>query len=132
MIFCPLAYILMNIPLCMRIQLYVNKMNVSPDVRLGIEEKLLSLSRFLKRMEAGGELLLEVEIARSTKHHRSGDVFYAEATIKVPGKTLRAEEYGENVLNSIDGVRDKLKHEIIRFKEKYITGRKRKIFRDAF
>ncbi len=63
-----------------------------------------------------------VEIARTTKHHRHGDVFRAEVNIKIGGKILRAQMQGGDIRVAIDGAREELKMELQ--KEKGISESK--------
>ena len=69
-----------------------------------------------------------VEIARSTRHHRKGDVFYAEATFEtVPGgKQMRGVAEGPDIRLAIDQVKEKLKKEVRRYKDKLVETRRRK------
>ena len=83
-----------------------------------IEEKIGALEKFVKRWEEQGEIEATVEVARTTKHHNKGDIFYAEVNIELPGKLLRAEHEDQDLRLAIDKVKDKIKREITRFKEK--------------
>lgn len=102
----------------MRIDVLGNKLDLTPSIKKYIDEKFTPLGKMLSRFEHEGETILFIEIARSTKHHKKGDVFYAEATLKLPGKTLRAEHFDVNIRTSIDMIRGVLREEIKKFKEK--------------
>ncbi len=112
----------------MVIQVKGTLLELTPAIREYVEEKMAPLGKFLKRFEQKGDLQLFVEIARSTKHHHRGDVFYAEATLTVLGNVLRVEHYDADARVAIDVVRDKLKLELERYKEKR-TGRDRDTIR---
>ena len=58
-----------------------------------------------------------VEIGRTSKHHRKGDIFRAEAQMRLPGKSIRAEATTSNLRKSINQVRNKLQREIVEYKE---------------
>lgn len=82
-----------------------------------VGRKIGALDRFLRRWEAEGDIEAWVEVGRTTRHHHKGDVFRAEVTIRMPGrKVLRAQEFQEDVRAAIDGVEDKLKREIEKYK----------------
>ena len=71
-------------------------------------------------------ITLFVEIARTTKHHRHGDVFYAEATLKLPGvPTLRIEEYDADARAAVDRVKDRLKLDIAKHKDRGVDRTRR-------
>jgi len=85
------------------------------------------LDKFIsKKFEEKGEIKVEIEIARLTKHHRQGDVFYAEANIHLPRKILRAEHSDWDVRVAIDKVKDKLQQEIKKYKEVMTAVSKKK------
>lgn len=81
-----------------------------------INKKISPLSRFLKKYEENSELNLNMEIAKTTRHHQKGDVFYVEINLKLPNKLLRAEEYNSDLYAAIDLAKDKIKQEILKFK----------------
>lgn len=111
----------------MKIDINASKIDMTPSLKKYVNMKMGSLSRFVKRFEKEGELTVFFEVARSTKHHKHGDVFYAEANLELPGKLLRAESYNSDIRVAIDSVKTTLKQEIIKYKNIAVmkkTGRK--------
>lgn len=104
----------------MKIDIKASHIKLTLALREYAEAKIGSLDKFLKRWEvnSGGEIEVWVELDRTTAHHHKGEVFRAVADIKLPKRVLRAEESSEDVRAAIDGVKDKLKIEIQRYKEK--------------
>lgn len=103
----------------MNIIIKTSKLELTPAIEEYIYEKIGSLDRFIKnRFEQKGEIKAEVEIARTTKHHRRGDVFYAEINLHLPKKNLRAEHSDWDIRVAIDQAKDKLRQEIKKYKEK--------------
>lgn len=92
-------------------------LELTPAIREYIETKIGSLNRFLKRFEAESEIKIFVEIARTTRHHKSGNVFCAEASFSIGKKLLRAEHSDWDIRVAIDKVKDKLQQEIKKYKE---------------
>lgn len=90
---------------------------ITPALEAYIEEKLAPLAKFVKKFDATGEAAIWLEISRTTKHHRKGEVYLAVADLRLPKKILRAEEYAEDIRVAIDRARDTLRLEI----EKYTT-----------
>ena len=103
----------------MKINIKATNLDLTPAIREYIEEKIGSLSHFLKRFEVKNEIEVFVEIARTTKHHRHGNVLYAEAIVSLGKKILRAEHFDWDIRVAIDKVKDKLQQEIKKYKEKY-------------
>jgi len=100
----------------MRIAIQGTRLEITAALREYAERKFGSLARFLKRFEANGEQTVFIELARATRHHKRGDVYYAEAVLAVPGATLRAECEADDVRVAIDRVRDTLKSAITAYK----------------
>ncbi|OGN27695.1 MAG: ribosomal subunit interface protein [Candidatus Yanofskybacteria bacterium RIFCSPLOWO2_01_FULL_49_17] len=99
--------------MAIKIDIFSKNIELNPALREFIEEKLGSLDRYIP-----GLADIRVEIARPSKHHRSGHVFYAEANVKLGGKVLRAQAHHLDLHSAIIDVRDELKELIKKFKEK--------------
>ena len=102
----------------MKISIKANKLELTPAIAEYATVKIGSLERFIKRFEEGGEAEVTVEIARTTKHHQHGDVYYAEANMNLKGVVIRAEQTDEDMRAAIDKIKDTLKLEIQKHKEK--------------
>ena len=93
--------------------------NVTPAIEDYVYKKISSLQKFLP---SGEEILCEVEIGKSTGHHKSGDIFRAEVNIQVPsGKQVYAVAEESDLYSAIDVVRDEAEREIISQKNKRNT-----------
>jgi ribosomal subunit interface protein len=113
----------------MQINIKSTNLDLTPAIQEYIEIKIGSLEHFLrrfvgvrpcvglKRFELKNEIKIFVELARATKHHKSGNVFYAEATLALGKKVLRAEHSDWNIRVAIDKIKDKLQQEIKKYKE---------------
>jgi putative sigma-54 modulation protein len=102
----------------MHVSVSSTNVDLTEALKVYIAKKLLPLEKYLVSFEKGSELHMKVEVARSTKHHKKGDVFYAELTLPLPGSVLRVEQHGEDIRVAIDEAKKRLKVEIDRFKQK--------------
>ncbi len=111
----------------MKIDLKYTQFEPADDIEEYARKRIGSLARFLKSFERHHEITMFVEIARSTRHHRKGNVFYAEATFEtVPGgKQFRAESNGPDIRMALDELKEKLKKEIRRYKDKLVHIRRK-------
>ena len=102
------------------INIFANQIELNAPLREFIEEKIGSLSKHL------GVALPEirVEISRPSKHHRSGNVFYAEANMSLDGTLLRATAEDADLHTAITAVRDELQTQIKKLKDKKISARR--------
>ena len=102
----------------MRLQVKATGFDLTPALNQLIEQKFGGLAKLLERWEKNADVLLRVEVAKNTKHHNKGMVWYAEANLDLPQKVLRIEEVNEEMQAAIDKLKDRLKNELLRLKEK--------------
>jgi len=104
-----------------------------------INEKINSLEGFLKILQdkkkyfnhffGKGKPRVEVwvEIEKTTHHHKKGPFFRAEAQMRLPGKSLRAEAEREDLKMAVVEVKDELQRQLKEYKEKAEAISKRKM-----
>ena len=109
----------------MRIKTKYTQFEATPDIEQYIEKRIGTLSRLLKRYEADREIVVLFEVAHSLKQHRHGNIFYAEATVQLPGKIIRAEHNDPDIHTAIDNVKEILKEELTTYKSKEVTKKRR-------
>lgn len=111
----------------MKINIKGTNIELSPSIYAYIEKKIGELSKFIPdfgeiqeidgRVKSNVEAWVEVE--RTTKHHKKGTIFRAEAQIKIPGQTgVRAESCQWDLHVAIDEVKDELQRQIKKYKGK--------------
>lgn len=108
----------------MIISIYKKQVELLPEAEQYIENKIGSLDKFLQRFEGKGEIMADVEVSRTTEHHIHGRVYYAEITMHLPNKTLRAEYNDENIEKAVDGVKIKMKSEIMKYRETHVLKKR--------
>jgi len=107
----------------MKINIKVTNVSLSAELTLSIEHKLVgALERLLQ--EKAENALCEIEVGKTTLHHRSGDIFRAEINLTSEGDHVRAVSEKSDILSAIDDVRD----EVVRAL-KHQQSKKRDIFR---
>lgn len=101
----------------MRFKIYAKNLILTPALRIYAEEKIVRPVELRIKKAAESDLpILEVEISRTTEHHRKGKVYHAEANLKL-GKTLiRAEADDEDARTAIDLLKDEIEGELTHFK----------------
>lgn len=110
----------------MKINLQKGNQLVSPAVEAYIEERLMPLAKFVQHFDETGEAEIWLEVARTTHHHKKGEVFFVAADLRLPRHILRAEEYADDIHAAIDAVKDKLHAEIEKYRSKSLDRRKGK------
>lgn len=93
----------------------VTDMELSVAVEEYIEKKMAALGK-IGGVAAG--TVAHVEVGRTTRHHRTGDVFRVELMLHARGATLRAEALGKTVLEAMDKAQEDMRTELERLKGK--------------
>ena len=101
----------------MKIQITGKNIEITESIRQIIDEKIGGLDKFLSNFDSD-TIIIDVEVGRPSRHHRSGDIFYAEANLSLPGNMLRAQAERDNLTRAIIEVRDDLKIQIEKYKGK--------------
>jgi len=104
----------------MGIDIFSKNIELNDPLRVFIEEKIGTLMKYLK----GDGIGIRVEVSRPSKHHRSGDVFYAEANIKMGGKLIRATAENRDLHTAVTEVRDELQIQLKKLKDKKLSSRR--------
>lgn len=97
-------------------------MELTPAFNDYIESKLRPLDKFFKKIENEEEVILRLEVAGSTKHHKKGNVYLAEANIDFRGRVLRAVAPHSDPRLALNEMKRKLEMEIKKYKEKSKEG----------
>jgi|SRR3989344_167472 len=101
----------------MKIHLKATNVDLTESLKAYVDEKLGGIEKFAGRWDAEGLVEVWVEVGRTTRHHQKGNVFRAEADLRLPKKILRAEDEDFDIRVAVDRVRDKLEREIEKYKE---------------
>ena len=64
------------------------------------------------------ETQAQVEVGKTTRHHKSGDIFRAEINLFYRGKKMRAEVENPDLYLAIDGMKDKIIQDVYKFEKK--------------
>lgn len=80
-----------------------------------LSKRLTELERILEPKEKSE--LARIELGKLTKHHRSGEVFFAEITFHVKKKDFRATAEGADLYEAIDKMQAMIVREVKRHHE---------------
>ncbi len=93
---------------------------ITPAIGEYIEKRFAIFERFAP----GGNstsMHAEIEVGKTTKHHKSGDYFKAEVNLKMAGKSFYAVSEKDDLYAAIDEVKDEIVHQITSEKDKSKT-----------
>jgi ribosomal subunit interface protein len=100
----------------MQIEISAKNLDLTPSLEAYFRDKLGYFSKFVERYEDLGEVEAKGVIERVSAHHNKGEIFRAAADIVLPKKNLHAEDMNEDAHAAIDAVKNKLHHEIEKYR----------------
>ncbi len=95
--------------------------NITPKAEFEdyLTKKLLTLKKLVDFDD--DSVFAQVELAKTTNHHKSGSIFRAEINLRVGKKRFRAVSEKEDIKQAIDDMKDELSQEIKSKEEKTRT-----------
>lgn len=110
----------------MRVTIRQKNLKITPALTRYIEQKILKpVRRLLKKGISSDLPILDLEFGRTTRHHRQGRIYHAEANLALGKKLLRAEVDDEDIRSACDLLEEELGREIRAFKGKRLSLAKR-------
>lgn len=86
-----------------------------------IEEYVLKRIMPLEKLVNDPSVVCEIELAKTTSHHKSGDIFKAEVNMVLPEKHIYLVSEKEDLYQAIDDLREQLDQTLSRQKERKMT-----------
>lgn len=83
-----------------------------------VNEKLGYLDKLTTKYQ---DTQANVEIGKTTKHHKSGEFFFAEINLHVDGKVLREKVHDEDLYAAIDLMKDTIAISVDNYNKKKNT-----------
>lgn len=109
----------------MKMHIKATNFKLTESIKFQVEEKIGTLDKFIPQLEEKGVVECRVEVGKTTNHHQKGDVFRAEANVRLPGKILRAEATEKNLTMAIAKVKDEMQRQLKKYKESLRAQEKR-------
>ena len=114
----------------MEIKIKATGYEMTPETSQYLAERITALERLI---DPGDETALcEVEVGKTTEHHRQGNIWVAEFQIVRGGERLRAVAEAESLNAAIDGAKDEMLRQLRHSKGKSesLARRAGKSFKD--
>lgn len=106
----------------MEIKLVSKNLELTEAIRDYAIKRVTNLGKLLTKIEEkGGEVKVNFELSKSTKHHKSGPIFHSDCTVNVDGKKFYLSVDKEDIYEAIDSVKDGLFMEINKSKDRKNT-----------
>jgi len=106
----------------MKLNLLGKNIVLTPEIEEYISKKVTDLSRLLTKIEeGGGEVKINFEVAKSTKHHEKGPIFHADSLVAIDGREYYGSADEEDLFAAVDTVKESLFREISKDKDRKQT-----------
>ena len=92
----------------MKINIKATGISLTPSISEYVEKKIRMLEKLFRREE----VLVNIEVGRTTKHHKSGDIFRAEIHMTLGRQEYYAVSETEDIYAAIDEVKDEIAYEL--------------------
>lgn len=83
----------------MKLDLKSKNITMTDAIKTAVEKKLSTLDKKIARF--GTSVSGEVEVGKTTKHRKKGELFRAEVHVRLPGKLVYAEALHEDLYAAI-------------------------------
>lgn len=92
------------------------------DLKAYVNEKIGGLKKFIENENIDiNSVIARVELAKTTQHHKQGEIYKAEVNLELPKKMIRNVVESDDIYKSIDNVKDELKIMINEYKDERTT-----------
>ena len=110
----------------MQIDLQSKNIELTEAIEDYVLKKVTNLEKLLSSIETQkGEARVKFEVAKTTNHHKAGEIFHAESTININGQNFFGESDHVDLYSAIDEVKEKLFNYINKNKDRKQTLFKR-------
>ena len=99
----------------MRLRLKASKIEISPEVKKYVQEKMDMLDKYLGEVKVQN---CDVELEKIAGEQKHGAVYRAEANLSLPGDLLRVKKTTKDLNKAIDKVKDHLAEMIKKYKSR--------------
>ena len=94
-------------------------LTLTPEIKDYLDKKMEALERLIDPNDTS--VSCQVELGRTTNHHKSGDIFRTEINLRVDGKQFRAVSEVDTLFASMDEAKDEIIQEFKSYKSKQTT-----------
>ena len=110
----------------MKINLQGKNFEITEAIRDYVFKRVTNLEKLLSTIEKrGGEVMVNFEVGKSTKHHKSGVVFHSDCLINIDGKEFYSSSDKEDLYQAVDEIKENLFNDIRKNKDRKQTLFKR-------
>jgi putative sigma-54 modulation protein len=107
----------------MKINIKSEKLILTKAIKDYTKKKINALEKFINTNS--GNLIAHAIVGKTTAHHQKGKYFKAEIKLDIPQKSFLASSQKDDLYAAIDRAQDKIKMEIVKYKERLLDRQQR-------
>ncbi len=107
----------------MKIRIKETNIKLNTGLSSFLDKKIKALDKFLPDVP---DLLFEIELGLTTKHHQKGDIYKSEIQVQLGQKILRSVSEKDNMRRAIIESVEDLERQLRKRKDAYLARRKLK------
>jgi putative sigma-54 modulation protein len=100
----------------MNTQIKASNMELTEAIKEYVEKRLGTLDKFIRGQEGNSQM--DVEVGKTTNHHKNGDVYKAEISLDANGKHFYAISEKEDLYSAVDDVKSEIERQLIETKDR--------------
>lgn len=102
----------------MQLHIHSSGLQLTAAIKAAVEEKFGRLNRLFLRFEKKDELLVDIELSRTTHHRNKGKIFRAEINVPIGRNQIFGAAEGEDLYEAMDHCVATAKRQLTKLKEK--------------
>lgn len=103
----------------MHVTIKATGIEITQAIEAYVRDKFQTIERLVREDSSTGRIAtLAVEVGKTTDHHKSGDIFRAEATLSVGAEIYRTEYETTDLYSAIDVTKDEMVDMLSKSKDK--------------
>lgn len=107
----------------MNIHIKTTNLTLTPDMKDYLDKKMGAFDNLIDPNDTS--VSCQVELAKTTNHHKAGDIFKTEINLRKDGKQFRAVSEQETLMASMDEAKDEILAEFKSYRSKQMTMMRR-------
>ncbi len=107
----------------MKTNIKATRLELTPAVSEYLTKRLASLDKFVSPSDEGS--FAHIELAKTTEHHKTGDVFRAEINLRACGNDFYTFAEKADIYSAIDAMKEQIMQELSSAKDKRVSMMRR-------
>lgn len=100
----------------MQINIQAKNIDLTEVIKEYVSKKVSGLEKFIRKTEE--DIVIAVEVGKTTNHHKKGEVFRAEISFLFSGNKFYAFSEMEDLYTAVDDVKEQIERQLVGTKDR--------------